>query len=129
MTATDGCTPLDQANGGKLFDVQRYIDFFDRAGGVKADPSDVILASISAPPLPIDVQITMPCADQVNTPSCPILDHSCVATTNGQFFGDPALRIRAVVDAAQTSVPFSMCETDYSEEMDAIANAITARLK
>ena len=129
MTTTDGCAPLDQANGGKLFDVQRYIDFFDRPGGVKADPSDVILASIAAPPSPLGVQVTMPCADQVNTPSCPMLNYSCVAPTNAQIFGDPAVRLRAVVDAAQTSLPFSMCETDYSPEMDAIANAITARLK
>jgi len=129
MPPSTSCAPLDQADGGKLFDVQRYIDFFDRPGGVKADPSDVILASISAPPLPIGVQTTMPCADQVNTASCPILEHSCAAATNSNFFGDPALRVRAVVDAAQTSLPFSMCETDYSPEMDAIANAITARLQ
>ena len=129
MPPSTECAPLNRADGGKLFDVQRYIDFFDRPGGVKADPSDVILASISAPPTPVGVTVTMPCADQVNTPSCPILNHSCVLATNPQFFGDPALRLRTVVDAAQTALPFSLCEGDFSGEMDAVARAITARLR
>ena len=69
----DDCTPLNQADGGKLYDVQRYIDFFDRPGGVKADPSDVIFASIAAPPSPFGWTITTPCLDQ-KAASCPILE-------------------------------------------------------
>ena len=59
--------------GGKLFDVQRYIDFFTKPaaqGGVKADPDDVILAAIDRAPSRIRSasQITERlCQDQVNT--------------------------------------------------------------
>jgi hypothetical protein len=57
------CRPLSEAEGGKLFDLDRYINFFARPGGVKADPSDVILASIAVPPTPLTTTLTMPCAD------------------------------------------------------------------
>ena len=110
-------------------DVQRYIDFFARPGGVKADPSDVILASINAPPTPVGTLLTMPCADQVNTPVCPILNHSCVDAANPMFFGDPAVRISAVVDAALTAQRTSMCQSDYSSAVDALAQSISARLR
>ncbi|MGZ3441454.1 MAG: hypothetical protein ACXVDD_18170, partial [Polyangia bacterium] len=129
MSGRDDCRPLTMAEGGKLFDVQRYIDFFARPGGVKADPSDVILVSINAPPAPVGVSVTMPCADQVNTPSCPILNHSCVAPANPQFFGDPAVRVSAVVDAAVTTQRTSMCETDFSPAVDGLAQKIIARLR
>ncbi len=129
MSGRDDCRPLTQAEGGKLFDVQRYIDFFARPGGVKADPSDVILASIAAPPAPFGWTITSPCVDQVNTPQCPILNHSCVAPANPLFFGDPAVRLSAVVDAAYTSQRSSSCETDYSPAVDGLAQKIIARLR
>jgi hypothetical protein len=129
LAPSTNCRPLAQSDGGKLFDVQRYIDFFARPGGVKADPSDVILVSISAPPLPVSVSTTMPCADQVNTPSCPILNHSCVSTSNAQYFGDPALRLRTVVDAAYTSAAWSICDADFGPTMDDLAQKIRARLK
>jgi hypothetical protein len=129
MGPSNNCRPLAQSEGGQLFDVQRYIDFFARPGGVKADPSDVILGSISAPGLPIGVTTTMPCADQTNTPSCPVLDHSCVSPTNPQFFGDPALRLATVVNAAYTSAASSLCETDYTPAVEDLAQKIIARLK
>jgi hypothetical protein len=129
ISGLTGCSSQEMANGGKLFDVQRYIDFFARPGGVKADPSDVILASIAAPPAPVGVLVTMPCADQVNTPQCPILNHSCVDASNAIFFGDPAVRISAVVDAAVTSQRTSLCDADYSSAIDALAQSISARLR
>ena len=123
------CQPLNMADGGKLFDVQRYIDFFARPGGVKADPSDVILAAIYAPPTPVGVTITMPCADQTNTAACPILNQSCVNPTNSHFFGDPGVRIAAVVGAATTGVSWSLCDDDYLGIADELAQKIIARLK
>ena len=51
------CRPLTQAEGGKPLDVQKYVDYFARSGGVKTDPSDVILASIAAPPTPFAVAV------------------------------------------------------------------------
>ncbi|MCU1282711.1 MAG: hypothetical protein JWM53_6257 [bacterium] len=123
------CRPMTPAEGGKLIDVQQYIDFFARPGGVKADPSDVILASIAPPPAPVGVQLTMPCADQVNTPQCPILNHSCVAPTNAIFFGDPAVRLAAVVGAAATSQQTSLCDSNFTPALDDLAQKIIARLR
>jgi hypothetical protein len=126
-----GCRPLTMAEGGKLIDVQKYVDYFGKPaslGGVKIDPSDVILASIAAPKEPFATTVTMPCADQVNTASCPILGHSCTQTGNAQIFGDPAVRLGAVVGAAATSQQSSACDSDYSPSLSAIAQKIIARL-
>jgi hypothetical protein len=132
-TASNGpvpnCRPLAQADGGKLIDVQKYIDFFTQPVGVKADPSDVILMSIAAPPTPFAWSIVMPCADQVNTSQCPILSHSCIAATDSRFFGDPGVRLAAVVGAAYTSQQSSMCDTDYSPAIAGLAQKIIARLR
>lgn len=125
----DDCRPMKPEEGGKLFDVQRYIDFFTKPNGVKADPSDVILASIVAPPTPVNVTITMPCWDQSSQASCSMLKASCVAPTNSAFFGDPGVRMAAVVDAAYTSSRTSLCDTDYSGAMADLAQKIIARLK
>jgi hypothetical protein len=125
------CRPWTVAEGSKLIDVQKYVDFFTRPasmGGVKADPTDVILMAIAAPATPFATIVTSPCADQVNTASCPILAHSCTSTSNAQLFGDPAVRLSAVVNAAPTSQIASACADDYSTELAALAQKIIARL-
>ncbi len=125
------CQPLTMATGGKLIDVQKYIDFFRApaaAGGVKADPTDVIAAAIAAPVDPFATIVTMPCSDQVNTASCPLLAHSCTQAGNAQIFGDPAVRLAAVVGAAWTSQQSSACDTSYAAALDGIAQKIIARL-
>jgi hypothetical protein len=130
ITLSYTCAPLNQADGGKLIDVQKYIDFFAGPGGVKADPSDVILASIAAPPIPFGSMVTSPCADQPNTASCPILNHSCVSATNPQqFFGDPGVRLAAVVGAASTSQQTLLCDADFTPAFDGLAQKIIARLQ
>jgi hypothetical protein len=123
------CVPLTQAQGGQLHDVQRYIDFFARPGGAKPDPSDVILASIAAPPAPFSWTETMPCAGAPNVAECPFLNASCVASTNSAFFGQPAVRLATVVGAGLTNRLDSVCETDYSPAMDGLAQDIIARLR
>jgi hypothetical protein len=126
-----GCTSQVMANGGKLFDVTRYSDFFNKPaaqGGVKVNPDDVILVAITAPADPVGVQITMPCADQVNTPSCPILSHSCVAPTNAMFFGDPAVRLRSVVSSAKHNNLTSICDTDYTAAINALGDLIVSAI-
>ncbi len=77
----DDCAPLAQADGGKLVDVERYID------------------------------------------------HSCMAPSNPAFFGDPTVRLSAVVDAALTSQRTSICDTDFSDGFASLARSIVARLK
>jgi hypothetical protein len=126
-----GCSSQVMASGGKLFDPQKYIDFFTKPaalGGVKVDPNDVILVGITAPQDPVGVQITMPCADQVNTASCPILNHSCVAATNAQFFGDPAVRINSVIGTAKHNNLTSICDTDYTSAIQALGDLIISQI-
>jgi hypothetical protein len=131
MAGVNGCTSQVMANGGKLFDVQKYIDFFTKPaaqGGVKVDVNDVILVGITAPADPVGVSITMPCADQVNTPSCPILNHSCIAATNMLFFGDPAVRINTVVQSAKHNHLTSICDTDYTSAINALGDLIVSAI-
>ena len=52
ISGLTGCESQTMASGGKLIDVQQYLDFFGKPaaqGGVKVDPHDVILAAIAAP--------------------------------------------------------------------------------
>ena len=126
-----GCTSYDLSNGGKLTDLKTYKDFFTKPaaqGGVKVDPNDVILMAIAAPSDPVGVQITMPCADQTNTASCPILNHSCIAATNNAFFGDPAVRVNEVVSAAKNHTLTSICDTDYTAALKSLGDLIISSL-
>ena len=123
VSGLTGCESQTMANGGKLFDVQKYIDFFTKPaaqGGVKVDPNDVILVGITSASDPVGVSITMPCADQVNTASCPILSHSCVQPGNVMWNGDPAVRINTVVKSAKHNNLTSVCDTDYTAAIQAL---------
>jgi hypothetical protein len=125
------CTDAKMANGGKLFETKKYVDFFTKpaaSGGVKTNPDDVIMVAISGPESPVSVQITMPCADQVNTASCPILQHSCVAASNSMFFGDPAVRLNAVVKTAKHSSLTSICDTDYTAAIQSLGDLIISQI-
>jgi hypothetical protein len=128
LSSTD-CAP---AVGGPLFDVARYSSLFGApraSGGVKDDPSDVLLISIAAPPTPVAVTVTSPCEDQPNTASCPILGHSCVSSSNGIFFGDPGVRLHAVMSSTVNGIEASICDGDYTLTMDAMADAMAARMR
>jgi hypothetical protein len=116
--------------GGKLYDVQRYIDFFTKPGGAKANPSAVILASINAPAMPFSTrlgnpQTYAPCNGPVDGVTCvPLLNHSCSASAG--FFGDPAVRLSQVLQAAPNHIENTLCATDYTPAMQAVADAIVA---
>ena len=114
------CRPLTTAEGGKLIDVQKYIDFFARPGGVKADPSDVILTSLAAPTTPFVVS--------VSTSGCPS-GTSCAALDNSCGTANPAVRLSTVVGAAYTSQATSVCDDSYAPAFDSLAQKIIARLK
>ncbi len=121
---TTSCAPVD---GGPLFDVSRYRTLF-APGGVKASADDLLLATLVAPSSPFGVTVTMPCADQVNASSCPILDHSCVAADSPTIFADPAVRIHAASSAASNVIDASICDLDYSSTFAALADAMAARM-
>ena len=132
-TPFTGCVsapnPMDQGPG-KLIDISKYINFFTKPasqGGVKVDPNDVILVSISAPQDPVGVSITnMNCPAPAT--SCPILNHSCVAASNNAFFGDPAVRINTVIRSAKHSNVTSICDTDYTSAINALGQLIISQI-
>jgi hypothetical protein len=131
ISGLTGCQSLPTTNGGKLIDVQKYIDFFSKPaaqGGVKVNPDDVILVGITAASDPVGVMITAPCADQVNTAMCPILNHSCISPTNSKFFGDPAVRLNSVVASAKHNNLTSICDTDYTAAIQALGNLIISQI-
>jgi hypothetical protein len=142
-----GCRGAPNPNGnvsgpppdgeGKLFDVNRYIDFFK---SLKPDPRDVLLAAITAPSQPFQVVVgspgvndpatggygACPAGTMIGTPVCAVLlGHSCDASAD--FFGDPAVRINQVVAAVNGQVS-SICDLDYTPPMVGVGQAIAARL-
>ena len=119
------CAPVI---GGPLFDVSRYTDLFG-AGGIKPDPNDVLLVSIAAPPMPFAVDVTSPCDFQPSVPSCPVLEHSCVSASNPQIFGDPAVRLSAVMSSTVNSVSASICDDDDNGLLGSVADAMGARMR
>lgn len=114
----DDCVPLTQAEGGQLYDVQRYIDFFKSPGGAKPDPSDVIIGSIAPPASPI-AWSTSTCYDGT---MCANLGEACSPSISGG--AAPAVRLDAVVPSLG-----SMCDQDYSAAIDNLAQQIIARLR
>ena len=123
---------------GAMFDVRRYIDFFTlpRArGGIKADPSDVILYAIDGPESPFEVVLSNPgtpagypfilCAmvnEASNPPCVPVLQHSCMNPLNNNLYGDPAIRLNTVVKAAVNHKIWSICDEDYRGAMRQLGN-------
>jgi hypothetical protein len=140
------CAPAPNPGGGgpgQLYDVSRYTDFFARPaaqGGVKTDPADVILAAIAPPAEPVQVilanpgtpggQSYQPCSplnEQSNPPCVPVIQVSCHNQQNPVFFGDPTVRLKAVVQAAG-GLAASICDADYSAVLAQLASRIAARL-
>jgi hypothetical protein len=136
-----GAPPMGQ---GKCYDVQRYIDFFTQPksnGGVKADPSDVILVGITAPETPVQVILANIKAPVGPYQTCPgpvdpsgsgcavVLQHSCISPANTAFFGDPAVRIRAVINSianSQHKQNTSICDQDYTSALQSIGTVVGA---
>ena len=117
------CRSAPASDGGKLLAVQKYIDFFTKPkaqGGVKLNPDDVVLSAIIGPAMPVQSLLAKPTAgpytacSPLSPPSCvPVLQHSCIASTNTQFFADPAVRIHQVVSAVAVHEETSTCDTSY----------------
>jgi hypothetical protein len=143
MAAPDG---PDGAGPGREFDVGRYINFFNTphiSGGVKVAPkTQLILVGIDAPVPDAGPEIILstgnnpqkgiidypPCSqlNESSTPAClPWLQHSCHV---GNFFGDPAIRLNTVVNAATNHVVRSICDNDYSSALAAIGDQIVTIL-
>jgi hypothetical protein len=60
-----------------------------------------------------------------------VLQHSCVSPVNSGFSGDPAVRIRAVINSTPDSVlrqSTSVCDTSYQQALAGLGQMITAQL-
>jgi hypothetical protein len=128
------CHPATAAEGAKLIDVQKYVNFFTKPvsqGGVKVDPSTVILAALSGPSTPVVTTATVPCADAAAS-TCVVLDHSCSAPmpvdAQGQrlFFADPAIRLNTVIEATPTHQLTSICTGSYTTALSNLGDALVA---
>lgn len=150
MGLRSGCIPAPNPGGGgpgKLHDVSRYVDRFTKTraeGGLKDDPRDVILVGIDAKaggPGEDTIEILLasnpdrgepfkacsPFSDADGKPTCvPVLQRGC--DRGGGFFGDPAVRLNAVVRAAPIHHVASICDDDYSGALGKVASLIKESL-
>lgn len=132
-----GCVSRPASAGGKLFDLSRYTNFFNTSRGVKTDPDDVILFGITAPDSGgaqvyfgnrSGTPCTPPNPNQFTADCSPILAHSCNV---GNFAGDPAVRIRAVINSKvnpKTKSNSSVCDTDYTGALQTLGDLITSNI-
>ncbi len=129
---------------GKQYPVDRYIDFFTRPaaqGGVKVNPRDVILFAIDAPSEPFQVILSNPGTpggmsyeqchevnENANPPCVPVLQHSCQNPQQPVYFGDPAVRLNQVVNAAATHGIHSICDLDYGGALERFGRLLAANV-
>jgi hypothetical protein len=108
---------------GHLLTVASFVDFLK---SLKADPRDVFLAAVVAPPAPyVVVPQQNPAA---NYEVDPVIQHSCTATTSDPSqpeYGDPAVRITQAVSAFGTNgITQNVCDPDFNAAMVSLATAI-----
>lgn len=131
------CVPA--TGGGLLYDVQRYIDYFRKPasqGGAKPNPRDVLLFAIDAPSEPFQLILANPnpeppgpyteCAGPLSQACAQVLQHSCMDPDLPERFGDPAVRLNAVVDAVADHGERSICATSYGPTVDSLARTIVS---
>ena len=130
---------------GLEYPVSRYIDLFTKPaaeGGLKTNAADVILVGIDAPADPVQIILSnpailggepyFPCGliNEGSTPPCvPVLQHSCQNPKQPVFFGDPAVRLNTVINAAPIHKIASICDSDYSGALADIGNLVVSSLK
>jgi hypothetical protein len=123
---------------GKLYDLSRYITFFSHPrtqGGVKADATSVIFASLVAPVTPFQVGVGDPTA--AGFQPCPpgaapgsdhcalVINHSCTGAS-GALFGDPAVRINQLLAQVPSHQIASICDADYGGSMSNLGQLLAA---
>jgi hypothetical protein len=134
------CADADPASN-KLFPVGKYIDFFTKPaaqGGIKVDPNDAILATISAPDNLVETLLAdpstaagayVPCAGPPDGSTCALVEqHSCVAPSQPTLEGDPAVRLRQVVSSAQLEQRMSICDTSQKTAIEELTQLFLSRV-
>ena len=108
---------------GHLVTVQSFVTFLKT---LKADPRDVFIAAIAAPPTPYVVipQMNSAAMNEID----PVIQHSCTIMTGGgtSEYGDPAVRVTQAVQSFGSSHGFtqSVCDSSYASVLTMLAAAI-----
>ena len=146
------CEPAPNASASMIggeYDISRYIDLFTTPGKLKANPAtDVILVAIDAPTSPFETILATVGTGNGKSPSpsyvtCPTvgmncivaLQHSCQNSVQTAFFGDPPLRLDAVIKSQKLNTSSNICgddasmTPDYSSSLAKVAGLIVSALK
>jgi hypothetical protein len=117
------CVAATAAQGGRLTDVEKYLNFLKKRasmGGVKIDPADVILSAISAPSNPFST--AMP------NPGEGVLQPSCINVQNAQLIGAPAVRLNQLVSAGVPGQLTSVCASSYEPALESLGKHVVSVL-
>ncbi|HTA21844.1 MAG TPA: hypothetical protein VK989_21265, partial [Polyangia bacterium] len=116
MVPLTGCV---SAEDDRLNRVSDYAALFK---GLKADPSQVFLAAITAPATPYAVTFITPTLDDP-AGAWPAVEHSCTAVDG--TYGDPAVRIAQLVTAfGDHGSLYSICDEQYASVLTGIGAAL-----
>jgi hypothetical protein len=117
--SNDGAAADDPLHA--LFPVRLFIDYFRR---LKASPDRLVLAAIAAPPEPFTISQLAdgsPCLAH----SCGPIGSVCDTPTGDAPYGDPAVRLKQVIDSAGDNGSFlTICQDSYQQAMQTIATRL-----
>jgi hypothetical protein len=107
-------------NSAYLTKVANYVTFFK---GLKADPSNVIVAGIAGPTTPYEVELRTPPG---GGSAIPAIAHSCTYNgAAGPEVADPSVRLKDFLDAFPNRSTFStICQQDLSGALIQIAQLL-----
>jgi hypothetical protein len=106
--------------GGLLDPITPFHDFLV---GLKADPNQVVVSGIIAPPTPVDVVSVVP---PTGGPAQLELGHSCNRIVDGvNTPGDPGVRLQSFFDLfPNRNASTNVCLEDFSDALEGTANLI-----
>jgi hypothetical protein len=132
------CTAATPAAGGKLTDLNKYINLFTKpaaSGGVKVNPSDVTLVGITGPSAPVSSLLANPastpytsCPGPISPTCAVVLQHACISPQNISFFGDPAVRLNQLINSVKSKQVTSVCDTSYQSAVEGLGLLVGANL-
>jgi hypothetical protein len=113
-----GCTSAP--NSQYLTKVADYVTFFK---GLKSDPANVIVAAISGPTIPYEVELRTPPG---GGSAIPAVAHSCTYNgATGPEVADPSVRLKEFLDQFPNRSTFStICQQDLSGALIQIAQLL-----
>jgi hypothetical protein len=133
------CVGATAAQGGKLTELTKYINFFKNStaqGGAKVEPQDVFLVGITGPSTPVSTLLANPnpmppgpyvqCGALMGTTCAVVLQHSCFA--NNEFFGDPGVRLNQVINSTVNNQITSICDTSYKSAVERLGEKIVSAI-